>query len=71
MPLVAADPQQDSAIVADAEMIELPRRAETGVNYYEATGHLAMRTQPQVPDPVNYQTKPATSKNEFPEMVRL
>jgi len=65
--LVAADAQQDWPVVADAEVIEPPKRAETGVNYYEATGHLAMRTQPQVPDPVNYQTKPATSKNELQE----
>ena len=56
--------QPEEPVVADAGMLELPARQESGVNYYEATGHLAMRTQPQVPDPVKNQTQSSEAKKE-------
>ncbi|MEZ6031630.1 MAG: hypothetical protein R3C17_00880 [Planctomycetaceae bacterium] len=59
---VAAAPQKESAIVSDSDMPELPRRPETDVTYYDATGHLAMRTQPQVPDPVLQQASANSSQ---------
>lgn len=49
-PNVIADASQPDTIVADNGMIEMPTRPDTGSSYYEATGHLAMRTQSQTPD---------------------
>ncbi len=56
-------PQIDAA-VADNGVIEMPTRPDTGDSYYEATGHLAMRTQPQIPD----QSQPA-SQNAKPKVT--
>jgi hypothetical protein len=54
----------EEPVVADTGMLELPAKPETGVNYYEATGHLALRTPPQVPDPEKNQTPSAETKQE-------
>jgi hypothetical protein len=54
----------EEPVVADTGMLELPAKPETGVNYYEVTGHLAMRTPPQVPDPEKNQTPSAETKQE-------
>ena len=43
---------QTGPVVADMGMIELPKRPDAGASYYQATGHLALRTQPQVADPL-------------------
>ena len=50
-------------VVAKIEVVELPTRPDAGASYYEATGHLALRTQPQVPDPLaNHVERPASPK---------
>ena len=48
--LVPAKFPQAGPVVADMGMIELPKQPDAGASYYEATGHLALRTKPQVLD---------------------
>lgn len=58
--LVPANFHQAKPVVAVLGVVELPTRPDAGASYYEATGHLALRTQPQVPDPLtNHVESPA------------
>jgi len=57
-----ANTAQDAAVVADNGMQEPPSRTDAGASYYEATGHLAMRDQPQIPDQTTNSAEP-TSQN--------
>lgn len=59
-----ADVPKIDAAVIDNGMMEMPTRPDTGASYYEATGHLAMRTQPTIPD----QSQPA-SQNATPKVT--
>ena len=55
-----ADVSQIDEVVADIGMIEIPTRPNAGASYYEATGHLAMRTQPELPDKVANHSQPTS-----------
>lgn len=66
--LVPADFPQAAPVVADLGSIELPTRPDTGASYYEATGHLALRTQPQIPDPLANRVEPPAPPGE-PQVV--
>lgn len=56
--------QPEEPVVVDIGMAELLTKPEPGANHYEATGHLAMRTPPQVPDQGKNQTQSAEAKQE-------
>jgi hypothetical protein len=62
--LLETDEQPEEPVVVDIGMAELLTKPEPGTNHYEATGHLAMRTPPQVPDQGNNQTQSAEAKQE-------
>ncbi len=57
-----ANAAHHAAVVADNGMHALPTSPDAGASYYEATGHLAMRDQPQIPDQTSNSAKP-TSQN--------
>lgn len=65
-PNVIADASQLDTIVADNGMLEMPTRPDAGSSYYEATGHLAMRTQPQTSDQSVNPSDPA-SQDTMPD----
>ena len=50
---------QPTPVVADMGVVDLPARPDAGASYYEATGHLALRTQAQVPDPLANRIEPS------------
>lgn len=57
---MTANLPQPSPAAAEIGVVALPTRPDAGVSYYEATGHLALRTQAQVPDPLaNHVASPA------------
>ncbi|MEJ7591880.1 MAG: hypothetical protein WKF77_10050 [Planctomycetaceae bacterium] len=66
--LVLANFPQAAPVVADMGIIELPTRPDAGASYYAATGHLALRTQPQVPDPLENRVEPPAPPKE-PQVV--
>ena len=55
---------QAGPVVADMGMIELPKRSDAGASYYEATGHLALRTQPQDLDSLASHIEPPAPAQE-------
>lgn len=63
VPVPASLPQA-APVVSDTGIMELPPLPVAGANYYEATGHLALRTQPQIRDSLAERDEPPAHTTE-------